>query len=260
MKSAFRLLMLATVLLSGTAQQGRAGGISSLTGVNGLGAFDGTLDYVAADSLSATLTITLNNLTPSELGGILTGFAFNNPGNLITDVSLTSGNANFGILGGLLYQNGIAASPYGDFDIGVSSSATFDGDSTNGIASGDSETFEFDLSGNSLDTLSADNFFAELSNSPGAGGSHALIARFRGFDNDGTDTVPGGLFFDPPAPKDPPEEEDNPPPPPPPDNPGTPGTLATPEPTSLTLAGIALSCFFARARLRRRRPAADLAS
>ena len=160
-------------------------------GTEGLGSFSGTLAYSPIDAHDATLAISLTNTSPAGKGGYLTAIAFNNPGNDITGVSLAATSAAFQVLGGKQFQNGISAAPYGNFDLGASTSKDFlgGGNPNAGIAPGQSVTFSFALTGNHLNDLTSLSFTQELSS-----GGQFFLARFRGFNNNGSDKVPGFVF------------------------------------------------------------------
>jgi hypothetical protein len=195
------------VILAATATSSRAGYISGGGGLEGLGTFAGHADYVAADSGHATLTIDLWNTSPAANGGFITALVFNNP---------------FGLLGGPGFSGGIAAPPFGNFDIGASVTDQFlgGGSPVGGIGVGESSTFAFAFTGSGLDGLTLENFIGPPpAPQDGHPGPVTLLARFRGFNNGGSDKVPGGL------------EDIGPPP-------GS-GLPSAPEPATLVLAGIA---------------------
>lgn len=163
------------------------------TGKNGLGSFTGTLDYTFIDSGSATLAVSLTNTSPAGTG-FLTAFAFNNPGGLISGVLLTSNPTYFGILlGGSSFSDEVSSSPFGDFDIGVTTKNSWlgGGNPKYGIGFGDTGLFSFGLTGSSFDTLTIDNFTDELSSYAGGGGAQFFVARFRGFEYQGIETGEG---------------------------------------------------------------------
>lgn len=157
---------------------------------SGLGDFTATLTYLATDDQNATLTIAIENTSPPANGGYLVALAFVNPSDLISSVSLASTSASFDtLIGGPSFENAISVSPFGDLDIGASVTTDWlgGGSPTGGLAVGESATFTFTfgaasgLSGlNELSFLSAD-----------AKSDYGFLVRFRGFDNDGSDKVPG---------------------------------------------------------------------
>jgi hypothetical protein len=216
------LLLCAIITLAATAAESRAGFISGGGGLEGLGTFTGHVDYVAADSGHATLTINLLNTSPTANGGFLTAFVFHNPSGLITGASVTSTNTHFGLLGGPSFHGGIAAPPFGNFDIGASVTDQFlgGGSPVGGIGVGESSIFTFALTGSGLNGLTLESFFGEAPTSQdGHPGPVPFLARFRGFNNGGSDKVPGVL------------EDAGPP--------AGSGLPSAPEPATLVLAGIA---------------------
>ena len=190
-----KIIAFAVILLTICWVGNSSASMVSFLGNNGaenLGSFSGYISYTANDSQTATLTIELTNTSPAATGGYLTAFAFNNPNNDITGVSLatTPGNA-FQLVGAPGFRNGISASPYGNFDIGASISRDFlgGGNPKAGIAPGQSVSFTFALSGAHLDDLTWLSFVNELSDRSKE--SQFFAARFRGFNNGGSDKVPG---------------------------------------------------------------------
>lgn len=179
------------------------------TGTGTLGHYTGSFSYSSTSATEATITFSILNTSPALNGGFLTAIVFNNPDDLITGVSLSSAPTNFQLLGAAGFSNGINASPYGQFDIGASTSSSFQGGGapSNGLGVGVSGSFEFQLTGTLLDTLAKSDFYTERSVPPGIGeGRQFFAARFRGFLDEGSDKVPA--------------------------------TLDNPEPSTLTLAGI----------------------
>lgn len=159
-----------------------------------LGDFYAELNYSFSSETNATLALTLTNTSPVSNGGYLTAFAFNNPGGHINTVSLSGTDGDFSLLGATPFNNGIKAVPFGYFDIGASTTADFlnGGNPSVGIGVGYSAAFSFALGGTNLDTLSAQSFIDALSvnASPDKGGQF-FAARFRGFNDGGSDNVPG---------------------------------------------------------------------
>lgn len=188
------------------------------TGTGRLGSYTGSLSYKSTSSTSAILEFSVLNTSPIANGGYLTAIAFNNPSDKITGASLSSAPANFGLLGASSFDNSVPTLLFGDFDLGASTGGLFAGfgPPSNGIGAGDSGTFEFQLTGTMLDTLTEEDFFDEGSfvfdrfREP-----QFFAARFRGFNRDRLrlgDAVGATA--------------------------GGPGISEAPEPTSLALAGI----------------------
>ena len=229
MKIAQRLV--AVILCAGMAlahtAPAHAGLITGVNALNGLGAYEGTFDYDPVDATHGTLKITLKNTSPAANGGYLTGFVFNNPGQHITGATLWSSNLHFQLLGGPSFNNSVNGAPYGQFDLGASTFKSFEGGGNpgNGIAVGHSDDFTFHLTGNALNTLTTSDFFTTSSVPPGNGeGDQSFVARFRGFENGGSDKVPG---TDPP--------------------------IANPEPATLLMTGMGLAALITFCWLRRLR-------
>jgi hypothetical protein len=153
-----------------------------------LGNFIGEFTYRLFSPSVATLDVTLINTSPSSNGGFLTGLVFNNPNNFITGVNLTSSNTFFSLLGAPSFKDSISASPFSTFDIGTAAGGNFLGGNNpnNGIPVGESASFTFTMTGNNLDQLNTNSFFEEKSNE-----GYFAIARFKGFNNGGSDKVPG---------------------------------------------------------------------
>lgn len=201
--------------------------ITGDAGLSGLGFYQGSLAYTASDAGHATLTVALRNTSPAANGGYLTGFAFNDPGGQVTGVTL-GGPAAFALLGGPTFDNGINGAPFGHFDIGAAVGGSFEGGGkpSPGLGVDQTGTFLFSLTGSSLNTLTAHSFAEELSVGPGSGaGGVPFVARFRGFNNGGSDKVPDSVVSQ------------------------------SPEPGTLALAGVALFSVAGCEWLRRRRRA-----
>jgi hypothetical protein len=120
----------------------------------------------------------------------------------------------------------VPGQPYGFFDIGAGLGAdgSLNGGSPNrGLASGQSQTFIFDITSSpgqvDLNTVTAQLLLSLASANPQGGGAQAFLVRFRGFKNGGSDKV----VINP----------DGPPPPPPP----PPGVVPAPPAVVLGLIG-----------------------
>jgi len=194
----------------------------SIFGNGSLGDFTGNLGYTFSDATNATLTVQLTNTSPPANGGFLTAFVFNNPGDRITGVTFS--DPNFNLLGAPTFNNDVKASPFGKFDIGVSTGSGFPdgGGPFHGIAVGATKTFLFALAGTGLDTLTDLSFVSELSVPSGSMCCQFFVAGFTGFLNDKSDKVPAQVGV-------------------------------VPEPTTLLLFGSGLGALASAAYARRRR-------
>lgn len=187
MKLASKLLMmiaLAALLVPVAAMA------DTISGTGALGSFSGSINYVANNSTSGTLTVTLENTSNPANGGYITAFVFNNPGG-ITGATLGTSEGSWNLL---FSNNNVNGAPYGKFDIGASTGGGFEGGGAPqaGIAVGETVTFTFTFSGTNLDSLTTADFLSTLSTGTGAGeGYQAFVVRFRGFKDGGSDKVPG---------------------------------------------------------------------
>ncbi len=171
-----------------------------------LGNFRANFAYSAINDSLGRIVVDLTNTSPTS-GGILTAFAFNNPSSLISRASLfTSTNAvGFNLLGGSSFQDSISADPFANFDIGAGlggDSFLGGGNPNGGILISNTATFTFIVGGSGLDTLNDISFVDTLTADPqGEIGSQFFITRFKGFDNDGSDKVPGMVENNSPVPE-----------------------------------------------------------
>jgi len=165
-----------------------------------LGSFEGDISYSYSDtsSTAAELKVTIENTSDVNNGGYITAFAFNNPSDSISSVSLVSSDTDFELIGGSGFDNSINAMPYGDFDIGVSLSNRGNnpfqggGNPQKGIGVGIEETFTFSLTVTALSNLNIQNFLGELSIGNATSKQPAFfIARFRGFNDGGSNKTLG---------------------------------------------------------------------
>jgi len=159
-----------------------------------------TYSYTSASDAQGILTVELTNISTPGNGGFLTGFVLNYPDATITDVSLVATDPDFGLLGGPNFNEGINVQPFGHFDFGASTFMNFQGGGppSKGIGVGDTETFTFELTGTGLDQLSVQSFVNELSsNASNGNGSQFFVARFRGFNDGGSNKSPGSVVPEP---------------------------------------------------------------
>jgi len=185
-----------------------------------LGGFSGDFSYYASSDRpdKAQVVMKLTNTSDPSNGGYLTAFAFNLPsmdGVSVDNISLLTDNGSaFSLIGeasgkkhshgvhkqGTDFDNTIMASPFGFYDVGASISMPGHpqpflggGSPVNGIQPGDTEHFTFLLYGENLDLLSLDDFFNEMPCCKHGcpEGTPFLITRFKGFDDDGSDKLPG---------------------------------------------------------------------
>ena len=155
-----------------------------------LGQFTATLEYIVVDKGVAQLWVTLANTSPDANGGWITGFAFNNPNNFIKEANLSFNPrpGEYLLMGGPGFTDTVSASPFADFDMGAALGGSFEGggSATAGIFVGTAEKFRFTLKGANVETLTERSFIDEV-NADG----EFFVVRFRGFENGGSDKVPG---------------------------------------------------------------------
>jgi MYXO-CTERM domain-containing protein len=154
-------------------------------GLEGLGAFTGSMNWTYLGDSAGTLVVTLTNTSPVENGGYLTGFVFNAVHNVELKVLYDEATPD---------RDDVAdvnAHPLGIFDHGAAIGGDWLGGGQpwgSGVGVGQTFAFTFDVRGQAelLSTLVAHDFFDE---SDGWG----FAARFRGFDDDGSDKVTASL-------------------------------------------------------------------
>jgi MYXO-CTERM domain-containing protein len=149
-------------------------------GIEGLGAYTGTITYDTA----GLLEIMLENTSPAANGGYITGFVFDVDADVDLSLSLTPDPAPFQFV-----QNE-SGSPFGTFDFGAALGGNFlgGGNPTGGIAVGDSRMFVFNVSGSDAGLITASDFV-----------DSGFLVRFRGFEDGGSDKVPGTVVPTPAA-------------------------------------------------------------
>lgn len=158
----------------------------SVKGTEGLGIYHGTLEWICPQDETetcGTLLVSLTNDSPVGNGGFLTGFALNVTDGL--DLTYTPDAEAAGL--GWQHIAGVNAPPFGTFDFGAALGGNWlgGGSPENGIAVGDTRVFAFEVCGSMEVLCSVDvfDFFDET-------GGYGLVARFMGFDDDGSDKVP----------------------------------------------------------------------
>jgi hypothetical protein len=174
--SALALGLAAMATLAGGASRADAAAVN-ISGNGALGDFTGSLDLTGS-----TLTLVINNTSPVDNGGYITGIAFSGAGS--ASASATSLPANWVELTGP-----VSIAPFGDAEFGVAldsqnPSWLGGGSPQDGIAVGGSAMFVFATTG----STDVNDF---------AGG---LYVRFRGFEDEGSDKVPGTPDEPPPPP------------------------------------------------------------
>lgn len=156
-----------------------AGLFSNSVSAEGPGSVDVKADY---DNVAQTLTVDVTNTSLSSNGGYITAIAIDNPNDLISNVSsYSSSNNNFSLIDVPSYtSNSIAINPFGSYDIGFSTAANGSwlggGKPSGGTAVGATDTFTLKFEGNSLGSLSLDDF-------------GSLAIRMRGFNDGGSDKI-----------------------------------------------------------------------
>jgi hypothetical protein len=198
-----RTLLVVAFAALGTAAVPSAGRADPISGNGVLGDFTGDFAY---NSVTHQVSVTLTNAATTSPGGRITGFAFNIPGQLgavtgLTYAATDPDGATFTQLGGPAFNNSVSASPYGDFDIGAALGGDLlgGGSPVPGVAIGQTGNWTFTLTGDNtfLNSLDETDFFASVSTGNTPAHQVPFLVRFRGFDNGGSDKVPGG-FGDPP--------------------------------------------------------------
>ncbi len=196
------ILMAAATWMAGISQASTV----PIFGNGALGDFTGSVAYTSnMAGTSANLVVSLTNTSPAANGGFLTAFAFNVPSGVnFTSVSFSESSPNSGPwqqLGSLSTLNSVQASPNGYFDLGASINSSFLGGGApgNGLAVGESATFTFTFAGTGLNAISTSTFLGTQSNLKDSDDkkSEAFMARFRGFEDDGSDKVPGQVVPEP---------------------------------------------------------------
>jgi hypothetical protein len=147
----------------------------------GLGKFGATLDYAPSGVGTGTLTVTLFNASPEENGGYLTGFAFN----FVSSDPLAKAMLQPGAAYPFQFFSGKAA-PFGRFMAGAALGGSWQGggNPTFGIPVGEEGTFVFTIIAVDAAMLTSANFASGPN-------PYDFVVRFKGFEDGGSDKVPG---------------------------------------------------------------------
>jgi hypothetical protein len=158
-----------------------SGDLANSTGMTGCDFF-GTVEYNFDMEDMGTLTVSLTNDTPPEIGGFITGFLFNILSDDPSASAMLTGATDPDFLG-VQNENG---APFGRFDAGAALGADWEGGGNPnfGIAVGVSEMFTFKVTASDASSLSAIDFV-------GDGEDVNFVVRFRGLLDGGSDKVPG---------------------------------------------------------------------
>lgn len=189
-------LRIAACLLALAATPAMAGTISiqsdGANSTEGLGSFTGSMSYDYDSTASiGTLIVSLTNTSPASNGGFITGFLFNVAGNATAELVSYTGVTDFEDGRDQASGGDIKLKPFGFFEAGaVQQSGS--GGPQDGIGVGDTGSFTFEVTGSGASGLDVNDFFSELSTSSSRGTSGIPFAvRFKGFDDGGSDKVPG---------------------------------------------------------------------
>lgn len=153
-------------------------------GLEGLGSYDGSMEWIYGGGSAGMLRVTLTNTSPAANGGYLTGFAFRAVYNDQLKIAYMSSYPGWSEI------VDPACNPFGEFDHGAALGGNWlgGGSPLAGIAVGATKSFDFDVRGSvaMLSTLIAHDFFDESD-------GYGFVARFRGFEDGGSDKVTASM-------------------------------------------------------------------
>ena len=180
---AIGLTTLAAAVFAGSAEASIVNFVSN-PGLEGLGAFAGSMEWTDGGAGSGLLRVTLTNTSPIANGGYLTGFAFRMLYKDQVKIEYASSHPGW---------SGIAepdCNPFGEFDYGAALGGNWlgGGSPVLGIGVGQTFVFRYDVRGEEslLATIIAHDFFDETE-------GWGFAARFRGFADGGSDKVTASL-------------------------------------------------------------------
>ena len=187
MRQVFCIAAAAAVIALGGAAPADLINIEGLSNqsIEGLGQFQGSIEYNFLSDNHGQLLINLTNTSDPGNGGYITALIFNigAPQRNGTDTAalIFSTYPAFENIDG----PGIGGSPFGLFDAGAGIGGQFEGggNPSGGIGVGQSGMFEFLVDSGYASVLSASSFI----DGPN---EFNFVARFRGFANGGSDKVP----------------------------------------------------------------------
>lgn len=163
---------------------------STTSGSHGtLGQYSGSMSWSHVSGNTATLTVSLTNLASTAAGGKLTGFVFGTPSVAGLTYKLTTVPANNSAWK-IAVGRGAAAQPFGNYQMGAALGGDWNGGGSPnaGIGVGQTGTWVFTITGgeSTLATLAASNFWH-------ATNEFGFVARFKGFNDGGSDKTPGQI-------------------------------------------------------------------
>lgn len=156
---------------------------SSLS-TEGLGAFNGTLNYTYLGGSSGQLDVTLTNTTPMSIGGFITAFMFRPPSDMGTFTSSLIAS-NYPAMVNI--PAGASGSPFGGTWIGgagIDGQWLGGGNPAGGVGVGQTGSWSFSILGTNASSLTSDSFVSG-DDQPD---SYAFIVRFRGMTDPRADS------------------------------------------------------------------------
>ncbi len=150
--------------------------------------FGALLEYQSLTPTTGELNISIENMTPLEVGGYLTGlaFRFDSVDPMASATLIMTSDPDF------LDTGPTSASPFGEFDAGCAVEANWlgGGNPSAGIGAGESASFRFAVAASDAGMLSVEDFARGME-------YPSIVVRFRGLAEGGSDKVPGrGLTCD----------------------------------------------------------------